>query len=305
MKISKNLAYGFMVLAAVMWATSGTLTELALAAGAQVMQVTLFQMVVSALILLPLIAVLDPRSLRIRKADFWPILAFSLITGTFFSIAWFMCVERTGVATAVILLYTYPSIVVVASVFLLRERLGVEKALALPMTFVGCVLVAGAQDFGEGLSFDMLGIALGVYAGIAAAVYYLWGKRFLARYSANTLVLYMTVLSIPGVMVLANPLTVANNHLSAAAWLYIFLLGLLPGAIGFLVSMIALGHIQASKASIIASIEPVAAVLIAFVVLSEALGALQIVGVVLVFVGVILIRVRESAEEAEQPLLEK
>ena len=306
MNVSKNLAYALMVFAAIMWATSGTLTELALDAGAEVLQVTLFQMIVSALILVPLIAVLDPKAFRIERSDFWPLLAFSLITGTFFSVAWFMCVERTGVATAVILLYTYPSIVVIASVFLLRERLGAEKAVALPMTFVGCVLVAGAQDLQEGLTFDLIGVALGVYVGVAAAVYYLWGKRFLAKYSANTLVLYMTVLSIPGLVIIANPLTVTENHLGALAWLYIFLLGLMPGAIGFLVSMVALKNIEASRASIIASIEPVAAVLIAFAVLSQALTPLQVVGVVLVFVAVVLIRVRESAEEAkEAALLEK
>lgn len=299
-KVSKNLAYALMVLAAIMWATSGTLTELALDAGAEVLQVTLFQMIVSAMILLPLIALLDPRSLKIRREDFWPLLAFSLITGTFFSLAWYACVERTGVATAVILLYSYPSIVVLSSVFLLGEKLGPEKAVALPMTFVGCILVAGAQDIQEGLSFDLIGVALGVYTGVAAAIYYLWGKKFLARYSANTLVLYMTLLSIPGLVIIANPLSVADNPLGGMAWLYIFLLGLLPGSIGFLVSMVALKHIEASRASIIASIEPVAAVLIAFAVLSQALTAWQAVGVALVFIAVLLIRLREEPEEAKQ-----
>ena len=297
MKATKNLAYGMMALAAIMWATSGTFTQMAYDEEATAMQITLFSFAFSGLILLPAIAILDRKSLRIKKEDFFPLLIFSMITGTFFGFAWYTCVKLTGVATAVILLYAYPSIVTIASVFLLKERMTRNKALALPLTFVGCVLVAGAQDFEEGLTFDTLGIALGLYTAVAGAVYYIWGKKFLDKYSANTVILYMTVLSIPGLIIMANPLELANTSLSTEAWALIFAIGLFPGTIGFVVSMLALRHIEASRASIVASIEPVAAVIIAFLVVSETINALQGVGVALVFVGVILLRMAKETEE--------
>ncbi len=287
-----------MALAAVMWATSGTFTVLAIDAGVEVMQVTVFTTVITAIILVPLIATFDRKSLVIKAKDFLPFLAFSIITGTFFTIAWFMCVDMTSVATAVILLYAYPSIVTVASIFLLKERLSPQKALALPLTFVGAVLVAGAQEFEEGLSFDLVGIALGIYAAFGAAVYYIWGKKFLGKYSANTVILYMTMLSIPGLVIIANPFELLENAISTEGWLYIIALSLFPGTIGFVVSMVALNHIEASKASIVASIEPVAAVVIAFVILLEAVNGLQIIGVVLVFAGVILLRMSWSRKGA-------
>lgn len=302
MHVSKSVAYGLMALAAIMWATSGTFTVLAIDAGAEVMQVTVFAGVFSTVILLPLIGMFDPKSLRIQRKDFLPLLIFSIITGTFFSIAWYMCVDLTGVATAVILLYAYPSIVTVASVFLLRERLTRGKAIALPLTFIGCVLVAGAKDFEEGFSFDFVGIALGAYTALAAGVYYIWGKKFLDKYSANTIILYMTALSIPGIVLLANPLTLFENQISPEAWMYVFAIGLFPGTIGFVVSMVALRHIEASRASIVASIEPVAAVVIAYLVLSDQLTLLQGVGVFLVFTGVILLRItRETLAALEGP----
>lgn len=291
------MAYGLIVIAAVMWATSGTFTELALGEGASVMELTVFSVIVSSLILLPLIGVLDPRSLRIKREDFLPLLGFSLVTGTFFSLAWYYCIERTSVATAVILLYLYPSIVTIASMFVLRERLTSQKALALPMTFIGCVLVAGAQEFGNGLSFDIVGIILGVYAAIAGAVYYLWGKKFLDKYSSNTVILYMTLLSVPGLILLGNPLELVRTSLSPTAWMYIFALGFFPGTVGFVFSMLALKHIEASKASIVASIEPVAAVFIAFIVLAQKINALQSLGVALVFGGVFLLRLTLKSEK--------
>lgn len=299
MRISKNFAYGLMALAAVMWASSGTFTVLALDSGAEVMQITVFASVFTTLILLPAIGVFDRESLWIKRRDFMPMLLFSLITGTFFAIAWYMCIDITGVATAVVLLYAYPSIVTVASVFLLGEKLTPGKALALPLTFIGCVLVAGAGDFEDGFSFDLVGIALGLYAAAAAAVYYIWGKKFLGRYSANTVILYMTALSIPGIVLLANPVTILENHISREAWAYIFAIGLFPGTIGFVVSMVALRHIEASRASIIASIEPVAAVAIAVLVLADVITLLQGAGVGLVFVGVLLLRLTRKDREAD------
>jgi drug/metabolite transporter (DMT)-like permease len=100
----------------------------------------------------------------------------------------------------------------------------------------------------------------------------------------------MTALSIPGLVILGNPVELMKTSLSSTAWLLILALGLFPGTVAFVISMVALNHIEASKASIVASIEPVAAVCIAFVVLSQGLNTLQALGVALVFGGVVLLR---------------
>ena len=307
MRISKNIAYGMIAVAAIMWSTSGTFTELALDEKAAVMQITVFTYVFSALILAPAIVIFDRKSIKIDRKDFVPFLVFSLITGTFFAVAWYACVDLTGVATAVILLYAYPSIVTIASVFFLKEKMTVQKALALPLTFVGAILVAGAQDFEEGLSFDVLGVALGLYTAISGAVYYIWGKKFLDKYSANTVILYMTVLSIPVLVVIGLPFDLASSSITTLGWVWIFLSGLIPGTIGFVVSMMALKHLEASRASIVASIEPVAAVGIAYLVLSQTINALQGLGVALVFFGVILLRLtrKEKPEKPEVVVLDR
>jgi len=112
----------------------------------------------------------------------------------------------------------------------------------------------------------------------------------------------MTMLSIPGLVIIANPFELLKNAISTEGWLYIIALGFFPGTVGFVVSMVALNHIEASKASIVASIEPVAAVIIAVVVLLEAVNGLQIIGVVLVFAGVILLRMAWGKKGVETTL---
>lgn len=297
MDVSKNLAYVLMGVAATMWATSGTFTELALDADADAMQITVFSLIITTVLILVGVLAFDRKSLTIERKDLLPLIVFSQISSTFFSLAWYFCVDLTGVATAVILLYAYPSIVTVASVFFLSEKLTREKALALPLTFVGCVLVAGARDMSGGLKFDLIGVGLGVYTAVAGAIYYIWGKKFLAKYSANTVVLYMSIFSALALVLIANPISVAQTSLSTDAWWYIFLIGLIPGAIAPVASMLALRRIQASRASIIASIEPVVAVIIAYLVLSQTITLLQGVGVALVFLGVVMLRLRAEGEK--------
>jgi drug/metabolite transporter (DMT)-like permease len=299
MNVSKNLAYLFMALAATSWATSGTFTELATGADATPMQITVFSVIITTVLVLIGVLAFDRKSLTVHRKDIIPLIVFSQITSTFFSLAWYFCVDMTGVAIAVILLYAYPSIVTVASVFFLSERLTREKAIALPLTFIGCILVAGAQDMGEALEFDLVGIGLGIYTAIAGAIYYIWGKKFLDKYSANTVVLYMYIFSVPSLVLIANPASVAHTSLPADAWWYIFLIGLIPGAIAPVVSMLALRRIQASRASIVASIEPVVAVVIAYLILSETITLIQGIGVGLVFLGVVMLRLRSSGSEEE------
>ncbi len=295
MHISKNLAYGMMAFAAVMWGTSGTLTVLAMDAGATANQVALFGTLMSAVILVGLLAIFDRTAFRIRLKDLPALTVFAVITGTLFSLAWYNAIDLTSVSTALILLYSYPSMVTVASVFLLGEKMTAAKAVALPLTFLGCVLVARAYDL-EAIRLNIVGVGLGMFTAVAATVYYVWGKKLLVVYSSSTLALYMTLLMIPGLLIAVNPFEVIDSPLSMDAWLYMFLIGLLPGTLGFVVAMFALRHIEASRASMIAGIEPVSGVILAVLFISETVDLLQSLGVVLVIAAVFVLRFTQKEE---------
>lgn len=301
MHISKNLAYGMMAFAAVMWGTSGTFTVLAIEAGATANQVALFGTLMSAVILVGLLAVFDRKAFKIKVKDLPALTVFAVITGTLFSLAWYNAVDMTSVSTALILLYSYPSMVTIASIFLLGERMTASKAVALPLTFVGCVLVAEAYDL-EAVRLNIVGVGLGMFTAIAATVYYVWAKKLLVVYSSSTLALYMTLLMIPGLLIAVNPFEVLDSPLSADAWLYMFLVGLLPGTLGFVVAMFALRHIEASRASMIAGIEPVSGVLLAVLVISETLDLLQAIGIALVIAAVFVLRFTQK--EDDEPIVE-
>ena len=300
MKITKNIAYGLMVLAALAWATSGTLAVLAIDEGATANIIALYSEIFSFAIFFFAVIALDRSAIMIRRSDFIPFLVFSMITGSLFMVAWYHCIDLTSVTTAVILLCSYPSIVTVASIFVLGEKMTLAKAIALPTTFVGCVLVAEAYDL-DAIRVNALGVGLGVFTAFGAAVYYLWGKKFLRRYSPYTVALYFSALMLPGLVILTDPAKSLVPSMSASAWIYVLLIGVVPCTFGFFISMVALKHIEASKASIVASLEPVMAVALAVIVVAEVVSGYQMVGVVLVIVGIVILRMVRH-EDKDSPV---
>jgi drug/metabolite transporter (DMT)-like permease len=87
--ITKNMAYGLMVLAAFAWGTSGTLTELAIDEGATPNVIALYSEIFSGIMFFVVVLALDRPSLRMRREDLLPFFVFTTITGALFSLAWY------------------------------------------------------------------------------------------------------------------------------------------------------------------------------------------------------------------------
>ena len=284
-----------MMLAAMIAAANASITVLALRSGAHPTEITFFGFVFASLIYLAFLGVVDRGSLTIKGRLLAPLLVFSFITGTLANLTWYMAIERTSVAIAVGLYYTYPSLVTIGAIYLLGEKLNLQKGLALPMTFIGAFLVAGGAGLNNRLSFDIFGVILALFTAVAGAVWYLWGKRLLMKNSANTVVLYTFLLSIPTAALIANPIRIAQTSLSSVAWILILMMGV-QSVVIYILSMVALKHIEASKASIITSIEPAVAVMIAYFVAAQTITGIQSVGIVLVFLGLMVLGLLEKPD---------
>ena len=202
----------------------------------------------------------------------------------------FTAVQLVGVALTTILLYTYPAFVTLLSRVLLRERITRWKAMALLCSLAGVTLVAGVGASG-GVHANPRGVAAALLAGLSASVYSIFGKKAVERHSPQTVMLYscgfgsLFLLSAQflslGFPDLARPI---------AFWCLLLALAWVSTLAGSLAYIAALARIEASRASITATIEPVAAAGLAYVFFHEALSARQILGMALVVGGVFLVR---------------
>jgi len=291
------MGYAFIIAAALLWATIGPSARFALQAGVAPLEISFWRAAIGGL-LFAVHAAARGR-LRLARSDLPAVAGFALLGVTIFYWAYFRAVELGGAALAAILLYTAPAWVALAAALWLGERLTARKSVAVALTLAGIALVA----FGSGSGVPagtattrVQALGWGLLAGVAYAAYYLFGKRYFARYDASTLFAYALPL---GALLLLPGVTF--GHKSAQDWLVLVFLAVVPTYAAYSLYSFGLARVEATRAATVATIEPVAAAALAYVVWGEALRPIGYLGAALVLAGVLVVATERPTREAVQP----
>ncbi len=201
---------------------------------------------------------------------------------------YFSSINESSMCVAAILLYTAPFIVTVASVFLFGEKFNLSKAIALVAAFSGCVLVTGI-----GGDITALGIIFGVGSAVCYASYSLFGKVLLKRYSPLTVTMYSFVFAAAALIIICDipsllSCFIATGSVAKTAFLSV-LMGAESAVLPYLFYTYALVGLEAGKASVMASVEPLVAALCGFLVFDERMGLLSVLGIALIIFAVFMI----------------
>ena len=222
-----------------------------------------------------------------------------------FEIAYQFAIAGVGVAGAAALLYTAPVIVAVLAYFILKEALTpLRIALAL-IVMVGVALtVTGGSN--SGAEAARTGIVAGIAGGLLSALSYAL-TTLMARYAVPRygVVKVLFLEAVGGVLITGVALTIWGRSPtvppSAEAWRG--LLGLAAGSVlaaNFLF-FAAVKRIEAAPAAVAATIEPVVGALLAFLLFSQHLTVLGVVGLLMVVGGVATGYLKEGAAEPAAP----
>ena len=244
----------------------------------------------ATVILLIYVAVTRPAALKVSARDLPFLVVFGAGALAGVHVAYFLAISHTNVATAILLEYLAPVIVLIFSVIFLGERLTWTLPVGVILSVLGCALVVGA--FGaEGLEVSQAGIMWGLTAAGFFALYQLMGKWAAPRFSPWTLLFYgLLFASVFWVVYLqgfGSMIDLMSSGTGAAAVIYIAVASTI---IPFTASLKALHYIDATKAVVTSTLEPVIAGVAAWVLLAEAFDALQILGGVLVLVAIIIVQ---------------
>lgn len=241
-------------------------------------------------ILFVYLALFNRRDLRItvRDVPFLTLFGAGALAGV--HVTYFQAISYTNVATAILLEYLAPVVVLIFSVIFLGERLTWALPAGVVLSVVGCAMVVGAFG-GVGLAVSPVGVAWGLGAAGFFALYQLLGKWASVRYSPWTLLAYgLGAASAFWVVYLAGVgevIALMSTPRGAAAVLYVAVFStILP----FAASLKALHYVDATKAVVTSTLEPVIAGAAAWVLLAESFGALQILGGVLVIAAIVVVQ---------------
>lgn len=276
------LGYLYVALAAALWGSLGIVSRVILDAGVAPLELSVWRAAIGGT-LFALHAVARGR-VRVAREDRAAVAAFAVVGVSVFYVSYLLAVRAGGAALAAILLYTAPAWVAVAAAIWLHERITRQKIVAIALTLVGVAFVAvGAPAATGGLRIGPAALGWGLLSGVAYACYYLFGKRYFAKYEAPTLFMYALPL---GAVLLLPAVHVAPK--AAGTWGWIAFVGIVPTYLALQLYEAGLRRVEATRAVTVATLEPVIAALLAYAVWGEALGPLAYVGAALVLAGVLV-----------------
>lgn len=288
---SKNqqvLAYASILTAAALWGIIGIWNRNLMGLGLSPTGIVLVRNLGGMVALVALFALKDRSVFRVKREHLKYFLGTGVVSILLFTCCYFTCQKLCSLAVASILLYTAPSFVVILSAILWKEPVTRKKLLALLLTLVGCACVCGV--FAGGLSVTVPGILLGLGSGFFYALYSIFGRYALAHYDSMTVTVWTFIFAGPASLVLLRPAELSVTFARPSAWLLALGLVVLSTVLPYVFYTWGLARVEAGKASIMASLEPVVAALMGVAVFGEPMSALTLVGIALVLSGVVILR---------------
>ncbi len=177
--------------------------------------------------------------------------------------------SMTSLSIAAVLLYTAPAIVMVISAVVFKERITVQKISALLLALLGCVLVSGIIGTENLISKE--GILVGLGAGLGYALYSIFSRAALNRgYNSLTIIFYTFLIALIGLIPLTDWKGLSSEMFASTdKFLYFVLFAIASTVLPYIFYTYGLTKLTPSKASIMASIEPVAATIVGFIFFNE------------------------------------
>jgi drug/metabolite transporter (DMT)-like permease len=271
------VGYVLILVAATLWALLGVFSQRLLTAGVPALEIAFWRAALAGVVFLIHAAATGQLRLR-RGSDILAFAAFALVGVTLFYSALNFAIGAGGVSLAFVLLYTAPAFVAVLAAMFLRERLTGVKVVLVCLSIVGVILVSGGG--GTGVTPTWQAVVWGLTAGASYSSYYLFGKWALRTYAPVTVFAYVMPIGALGLLPFVG--FEALTSAGSAVWLDIVPMALFSTYLAYLVYYTGLRTIEASRAVLVATIEPVLAALFAAVLFGERLSALGVIGGLLV-----------------------
>lgn len=253
----------------------------------------------AAVLLVVYLAVADPGVLRVHPRDLPFLAVFGVFGLAAVHFTYFKTLSLTGVATAILLEYLAPILVLAFSVVFFRDRPSWRLPVAVLLSVGGCALVAGA--LGGGVTVSAAGLGWGLASALFFALYTLLGKYAAGRYGPWTLLAYGLVAATLFWFAYLGPARVLGVFADQRAALAVLFLAVVSTVIPFGAFLVGLHHIQATEASITSTLEPAVAGVGAYFAFGETLTPLQLVGGALVLGAILLVQLPSARREQLPP----
>jgi len=285
----KKTSYFSVLSAAILWGTIGFFVKGLYNLGFDSLQIIFIRATYSSILLGTFLLFTNKSHLKIEFGDIKYFIGTGILSFAFFNWCYFTAINITSLSIAAILLYTAPAFVMIFSVILFKEKLTILKVISLILTFTGCMLVTGYFQVSAS-DVSAMGIIAGLGSGLGYALYSIFGNYAIKKYDSLTITTYTFIFAIVGLIPVTNVKGIPGLFNSIDAVYYSIGIGVFTTVLPYLLYTKGIAHIEISRASIIATIEPVIATVIGVFFFKESVSLYKMLGVVLVIIAVAIIR---------------
>ncbi|MGD1021250.1 MAG: DMT family transporter [Candidatus Sulfotelmatobacter sp.] len=261
----------------------------------------------SLLVLLPiLIASQGWQRVKLPARDLAYCLVLGMLGVAVSNYFYYVAIQRTNVATAIIVQYTAPVWVLLYVVARGQQKLTAQKLVAVALAVTGIALVIdlfGATS-GTALHLDPYGIIAALLASFSFAFYNIAGHRILARHDRWRVLVWTLTAAAAFWLVVNPPWKIVAAHYAPAQWAFLFMFSMISVLGAFSLYFLGLQHLEPTRAIIASCLEPVFSILLAALLLGEVLRPVQTLGIVLVLSAIVIVQRPGRSIADEQVVVE-
>lgn len=288
------------------------MSKLALEDGLTALRLVEVRSVGSAVLLVLLVAVTRPRTLKVTWGDLGFLVVAGVVGIGLVQWLYFVAIARLPVGIALLVEYLAPIMVLLWVCLVQHEKVRTRLWAALGLALAGLAVVVQVW---RGLLLDGLGLLAALGAAVALAAYYLTGEKGLATRDELSLAAWLFVAAgvfwsvlLPwwtfpfGVLGTSVALPGPLSGTEAPMWALVAWITVLGTVAPFALVLIAIRAMGPARTVLVGMAEPVLAALVAWAVMGEALTAGQVAGGVAVLCGIAL---AETARKERSSTTEK
>jgi drug/metabolite transporter (DMT)-like permease len=224
---------------------------------------------------------------------------------------YYLAIQRTSVATAIILQYLAPVFVLLWMLYRKLQAATFSRIGGVIVAVVGSVLAIGVVNqtahfpwliISPGrIRFDLIGVVAALLAAVAFAFYNVFGRHLVESHDRWTVLAWALAGAALGWIFVNPPWRVIAAHYSRPQWLFMALFSVTSILVPFSLYFAGLHHLDATRAIVTSCLEPVFSILIAAIVLGELVGRVQIAGILLVLASTVLVQLETQQSGTTPP----
>ena len=286
---------GMYLLAALLFAFNGSITKNALNAGLDPVHLTAARNAGAMIVIFLILLVTDRRRLAIKRSELPFLIAYGVLGYALVQFLYVFTISRLPVGIGTLLAFLAPIVVALWLRFGRKNAVGSQIWIALFLTIVGLALVA---EVWNGFALDTLGVIGGLVLALTLSLYWLLGEAGQKRRDILSLTFWGFFFATVTWSIVApwwgfpwSVLTVRAEPMFGVdlpVWSLLILIVFIGTVFPFLLVLGSLRRIGSARAGIVGTTEPIWAAIIAFLLLGEALTAVQGLGGLVVLSAVLI-----------------